>query len=133
MSAKITDILRDYIISSLLCDPEMVQVWDAEGSINAESLPLSMVDGDSAVISSDFAVTLFIDEMALADADKLKIIVAQFVRFYSHDMEIEWETPRIDKARCQAIFYFEVSEQMRITKTAGKLDIDYCNSAIEGL
>ena len=133
MSAKITTLLRDWVIQSKIADPEMIQVWDDSGSIGAEQLPFTFTEGATVVVANDFDVTLFIESMQVTDVDRLKIVVGQFVRYYGHDLDIEWEAPRLNKTDCQALFTFGLVEQMKITKTNGVLSIDYCNAPLDGL
>lgn len=133
MSAKLTDLLIDFVASSQLVDPELVQVWDEQGELDAEQMPFSIAEGETVYISNDFALTVFIESMPVSEIDMLKIIIGQFVKHYGAGETIDFDFPRLNKTECQAMLDFSLTEKMAMTKTGGVLSLDYCNPPIESL
>jgi hypothetical protein len=133
MSAKLITLLREFVISSKLADPETVQAWEEEGEIDVNLFGLSIDSGDTESLSNDIEVRLHIASMPLEDIDKIKVVVTRFVRFYASNTVIKFATSPHDKLTGEVLFMFTASELMNISNSSGMYNISYCTAPLEAM
>ncbi len=131
MNEKITDVLKDFVISSGLTRQELVQAWADSGAIDTSHLPIEQAEGESIILDNEMSVTLFIESLPLERVDMMLVVLTRFAVHFSNESAFEWEAPALDKADCQFLATFDLTDRMKVTKTDGKLTISYCNPSLE--
>jgi len=133
MSQKITERLKDFVLSSGLVNQEQLQVWDEDGVIDVEHLPIEQFNDTAVSLQNEMSVTVFVKPMALTDVDKLLMVIAQFVKLYAVEQQFEWEAPRLDKGECQFFAYLDLIDKVTFSKVDGVLQVVYCNPAVKAI